>query len=132
MKIVCETLGVARSNIAARAAFAPSRARVRPPLPDRELVEEIKAIIADMPKWLFTTTVDPIFAIAGIWRETKEVDEAFAMLTTPPGPEIAPYHDRQIVILERNAWAGWLDPTVPARSLIRALLAGTLAVEQIG
>lgn len=51
MKAVCETLGVARSNIAARAANSPSRARGRPPLPDRELVEDIKAIIADMPTY---------------------------------------------------------------------------------
>lgn len=49
MKTVCETLGVARSNIAARATGSLSRARGRPPLPDRELVENIKAIIADMP-----------------------------------------------------------------------------------
>lgn len=51
MKTVCETLGVARSNVAARAAGSPSRARGRPPLPDRQLVEEIKAIIADMPTY---------------------------------------------------------------------------------
>ncbi|KAB2704512.1 IS3 family transposase [Ochrobactrum sp. WV_118_8] len=51
MKTVCETLGVARSNIATRAACSPSRARGRPPLPDRELVEEIKAIIANMPTY---------------------------------------------------------------------------------
>lgn len=40
MKTVCENLGVARSNIAARAAGSHSRARGRPPLPDRELVED--------------------------------------------------------------------------------------------
>ena len=51
MKTVCETLGVARSNIAARATGSLSRARGRPPLPDRELVENIKAIIADMPTY---------------------------------------------------------------------------------
>jgi putative transposase len=51
MKTVCETLGVARSNIAARAAGSPSRAKGRPPLPDRKLVEEIMAIIADMPTY---------------------------------------------------------------------------------
>ncbi|MBD9506776.1 IS3 family transposase [Ensifer sp. ENS10] len=51
MKTVCETLGVARSNIAARATGSPSRARGRPPLPDRELVEDIKAVIADMPTY---------------------------------------------------------------------------------
>ncbi len=51
MKTVCDTLGVARSNIAARATGSPSRARGRPPLPDRELVEDIKAVIADTPSY---------------------------------------------------------------------------------
>lgn len=51
MKTVCETLGVARSNIAARAAGFPSKARGRPPLPDRELLADIKAVIADTPTY---------------------------------------------------------------------------------
>lgn len=54
------------------------------------------------------------------------------MLTMEPGPDIAPYHDRQIVILERCAWADWLDPTVSAKSLIRPLPIRTLSVEQVG
>ncbi|MCP3404799.1 SOS response-associated peptidase [Bradyrhizobium sp. CCGB01] len=83
-------------------------------------------------KWLFTKRDVPIFCIAGIWRETKEVGEAWTMLTMDPGPDIAPYHDRQIVILERDAWADWLDPNVPAQSLIRPLPPGSLAVEQVG
>lgn len=83
-------------------------------------------------KWLFTKRDEPIFAIAGIWRETKEVGEAFTMLTMEPGPDIAPYHDRQIVILERDAWTDWLDPTVSAQSLIRPLPSGSLLVEQVG
>jgi putative SOS response-associated peptidase YedK len=83
-------------------------------------------------KWLFTKTGEPIFAIAGIWRATKEVGDAFTMLTMEPGPDIAPYHDRQIVILERDAWADWLDPSVPAHSLIRPLPSGSLTVEQVG
>ncbi|WP_049734325.1 SOS response-associated peptidase family protein [Rhizobium ecuadorense] len=83
-------------------------------------------------KWLLTKKDEAIFCIAGIWRETPEVGQAFTMLTMEPGPDIAPYHDRQIVILERNAWAGWLDPTVSATSLIKPLAAGTLTVEQVG
>ena len=83
-------------------------------------------------KWLFTKKDELIFCIAGIWRETPEVGQAFTMLTMEPGPDISPYHDRQIVILERNAWADWLDPTVSAKSLIKPLAAGTLAVEQVG
>jgi putative SOS response-associated peptidase YedK len=54
------------------------------------------------------------------------------MLTMALGPDVAPCHDRQIVILERNAWADWLDASVSARSLIRPLPAGTLSVEQVG
>ncbi|EJT06258.1 SOS response-associated peptidase [Rhizobium sp. CCGE 510] len=83
-------------------------------------------------KWLFTKKGGPIFCIAGIWRETAEVGQAFTMLTMEPGPDIAPYHDRQIAILERGVWADWLDPTVSAQSLIKPLPAGTLTVEQVG
>jgi putative SOS response-associated peptidase YedK len=83
-------------------------------------------------KWLFTKHSEPIFCIAGIWRETKEVGEAFTMLTVEPGPDIAPYHDRQIAILEKSAWLDWLDPSIPAKSLIKPLPAGTLSVGQVG
>jgi len=49
-----------------------------------------------------------------------------------PGPDIAPYHDRQIVILDRDAWIDGLDPSVPAKSLIKPLPAGTFSIEQVG
>jgi putative SOS response-associated peptidase YedK len=83
-------------------------------------------------KWLFTKRGEPWFCIAGIWRSTADVGEAFTMLTMPPSPDIAPYHDRQIAILNRTHWADWLDPSVPARSLLKPLPPGTLAVEQVG
>ena len=83
-------------------------------------------------KWLFTKKDEPIFCIAGIWRNTPEVGEAFTMLTMPPGADIAPYHDRQIVILDRDAWANWLDPSISAKSVIKPLPPGTLRVEQVG
>ncbi|MGE0767953.1 MAG: SOS response-associated peptidase family protein [Hyphomicrobiaceae bacterium] len=83
-------------------------------------------------KWLFTKRGEPIFAIAGIWRDTKEVGEAFTMLTMGPGPDITPYHDRQIIILDRADWVDWLDPSVSAADLIEPLPAGALMVEQVG
>jgi putative SOS response-associated peptidase YedK len=83
-------------------------------------------------KWLFRKIGEPIFAIAGIWRETHDVGQAFTMLTMEPGPDIAPYHDRQIVILDRSVWADWLDSSVSATSLIKPLPGGSLSVEQIG
>jgi putative SOS response-associated peptidase YedK len=48
----------------------------------------------------------------------KDVGEAFTMLTMEPGPDIAPYHDRQIVILTAPIGAGW-RPSVSAKSLIK-------------
>ena len=67
-----------------------------------------------------------------LWRADAKAGEAFTMLTMEPGPDIAPYHDRQIAILDRRCWADWLDPTIPAKSILAALPAGSLAVEQVG
>ena len=46
------------------------------------------------------------------------------MLTMPPGPDIAPYHDRQIAILDRADWAAWLDPAVSAKATLEAAACG--------
>ncbi|HXE26824.1 MAG TPA: SOS response-associated peptidase [Roseiarcus sp.] len=83
-------------------------------------------------KWLFTRAGEPWFCIAGIWRTDKDGGEAFTMLTLPPGPDIAPYHDRQIAILDRKDWAAWLDVSVSAKAILKPLPAGSLAVEQVG
>jgi putative SOS response-associated peptidase YedK len=83
-------------------------------------------------KWLFTRTDEPWFCIAGIWRAVKDLGEAFTMLTVPPGPDIAPYHDRQIAVLSRADWARWLDPEVSAKAILKPLPSGSLAVEQVG
>jgi putative SOS response-associated peptidase YedK len=83
-------------------------------------------------KWLFTKAGEPWFCVAGIWRVDKQAGEAFTMLTMPPGPDIAPYHDRQIAILDRADWAAWLDCSVSAKSLLKPLPAGSLAVAQVG
>jgi putative SOS response-associated peptidase YedK len=83
-------------------------------------------------KWLFTKVGEPWFCIAGIWRLHPSVGEAFTMLTMEPGPDIDPYHDRQIAILDRQDWAAWLDPAVPAKEILRPLPAGSLLIEQAG
>jgi putative transposase len=51
MKAVADTLGVARSNLAARAKQRPPKRVGRPPLPEEELVAEIKTIIAELPTY---------------------------------------------------------------------------------
>ena len=37
--------------------------------------------------------------------------EAFTLLTTVPSPDVAPIHDRQMVVLERSDWSAWLEQT---------------------
>jgi putative SOS response-associated peptidase YedK len=81
-------------------------------------------------KWLFSKTDEPWFCIAGIWR-TTEVGEAFTMLTTEPGPDVAPYHDRQVAVLDRADWARWLDPSVSAKTILKPLPLGRLKVQQV-
>jgi putative SOS response-associated peptidase YedK len=77
-------------------------------------------------KWLFTMPASQTFWIAGIIREG-----AFAMLTTAPGPDIAPYHDRQFVLLEQGRALEWLDLTRPEPDILTALPAGSLSVERV-
>jgi putative SOS response-associated peptidase YedK len=83
-------------------------------------------------KWLFTKVGEPWFCIAGISRTMPELGEAFTMLTMEPGPDVAPYHNRQIAVLNRSDWLSWLTDAVPARDVLKPLPAGTLAVEQVG
>ncbi len=83
-------------------------------------------------KWLFTKRDEAWFCIAGLWRSTPEVGEAFTMLTTEPCEDVAPYHHRQIAVLARGDWARWLDPAVPAREVLKPLPAGSLEVERVG
>ena len=56
---------------------------------------------------------------------------AFAMLTTEPGPDIKPYHDRQIVLLKPEAALDWLDLRKPETELLHALPEGSLSVEKV-
>ncbi|MNE43105.1 hypothetical protein D3C80_1372650 [compost metagenome] len=68
----------------------------------------------------------PWFWIAGVIR-----DGAFAMLTTEPGPDVAPYHDRQVVVLAPEEGMAWLDLTRPESELLKALPRGALSVDRV-
>lgn len=82
-------------------------------------------------KYLFTLKDHDWFCIAGIWRSHPEVGEAFTMLTMEPGEDVAPYHSRQIIPLTRDRWTDWLDPSVPAEEVLRALPKGSLPVTRV-
>jgi putative SOS response-associated peptidase YedK len=76
--------------------------------------------------WRFTPPGE--FAIAGLLRQDPKVGEAFTLLTVPPGPDIAPYHNRQIALLEPPQWRAWLDGSARSTDLLQPSRADELRV----
>jgi putative SOS response-associated peptidase YedK len=85
-------------------------------------------------QWLFTLRGSPWFCVLGIWRKADvkgEALEAFTMLTVAPGPDIAPFHDRQIVVHPLDRALGWITGSASEEDLIQPLPAGALEVAQV-
>jgi len=81
-------------------------------------------------KHRFTLADAPFLAIAGIWREAGG-NQAFTMLTTEPGTDIAPFHNRQVVVLSPQDWSAWIYLSRPERELLRPLPAGSIREELV-
>lgn len=77
-------------------------------------------------KHLFELAGETWFWIAGIVKQG-----CFSLLTTAPGPDLAPYHDRQVVILRPDEGLDWLTLAAPASDLLRAPPAGSLKVTTV-
>lgn len=82
-------------------------------------------------KWRFEKRGEAWFGIAGIWRAHPEVGEAYTMLTIPPGTDVAPYHDRQVAVIERRDFAQWLDPDARPEHLLQPLPPGSFDVSEV-
>jgi putative SOS response-associated peptidase YedK len=78
-------------------------------------------------RWRFTEAAQPWFCLAGLWRRYPDGAERFTLLTTEPGPDMAPYHNRQVLVLPRERWADWLAGA-PEADLLKAGPAGNLKV----
>lgn len=83
--------------------------------------------------WRFTVPGQETFAFPGIWDHAETADgplDSFALLTSAPGPDQAPYHNRQPVILERADWADWLEAGGDMAGGFKGSPAGTITVER--
>ena len=82
-------------------------------------------------RWRFTEAGRPWFCLAGLWRtfpSGEGTGERFTLLTTAPGPDMVPYHDRQPVLLPREAWHAWLTGGAGSEALLRPGPEGSLEV----
>jgi putative SOS response-associated peptidase YedK len=78
--------------------------------------------------WMFKPASGEPFAIAGLLRSDEQVGEAFTLLTVPPGPDVAPIHNRQIALLSPPQWRAWLDGSASSKELLRPNAGGELTV----
>ncbi len=66
------------------------------------------------------------FALAGIWERwvsrDGEVIESCAIITQPARPPVEAVHDRMPLVLERDAWDRWLDPSLTDPEKLAPLL----------
>jgi putative SOS response-associated peptidase YedK len=77
--------------------------------------------------YYFTRRDGMPFAMAGIWehwehRETGEMIDSCAILTTSPNAVVKPIHHRMPVILDAGSFACWLDPQVQSANAVQHLL----------
>ncbi len=82
-------------------------------------------------KWRFTLKGAELFCIAGLWDRAETADglvESFTMLTSAPGEDMRPYHDRQVVVLAPAAYGAWLNLDGDVASLLSPPPAGTFEV----
>jgi putative SOS response-associated peptidase YedK len=83
-------------------------------------------------KHRFALKGSAITAIAGISREGRgNQPPSFTMLTTAPGPDVAPYHNRQVVVLRLEDWSAWIHLTKTETELLRPLPPGSLDVATV-
>jgi putative SOS response-associated peptidase YedK len=82
-------------------------------------------------RWRFTEASQPWLCLAGLWRRREAAegpDTRFTLLTTAPGPDMASYHDRQVVVLARERWSDWLTGVGDETQMLQPGPAGHLAV----
>lgn len=72
------------------------------------------------------------FTLAGenwFWLAAIVKQDCFTLLTTEPGPDIAPFHDRQVIPMAPQDGLDWLRLTKPEAEILRPLPAGSLTHE---
>lgn len=65
------------------------------------------------------------------WGAGIVKDDCFAMLTTAPGRDLIPYHNRQVCVLPAVAGMDWLTLARGTAERFKPLPAGTLTVATV-
>jgi putative SOS response-associated peptidase YedK len=105
-------------SIETKSMFKDALERRRCLIPADGFFEWKKAGKHKTPMWIHPED-HRYFAFAGLWAKAKtDAGElhSYTIITGPPNPLVSPIHDRMPVILDRKAWAAWLDPATAAHA----------------
>jgi putative SOS response-associated peptidase YedK len=91
---------------------------------------EFRGAKSPKEKWRFTAADGSWMCVAGLWRPSDGGD-VFTMLTVEPGVDVAPIHNRQIVVLAPDQWTRWIDPRSSPEDLLQPSPAGSLRAERV-
>jgi len=82
-------------------------------------------------RWKVFAQGEPFFCLAAICRSPEgDWPASFSLLTTEPGPDVAPLHNRSVVAVPRSDWRAWLDGSAAEADLLTPSAAGRLTVER--
>jgi putative SOS response-associated peptidase YedK len=83
-----------------------------------------------MTRTWFSLPDRPVFAVAGIWRDSDEWGPAYSMVMTEACVHVAGVHDRMPVVLRPDQWATWTDGAPADAHALCQPYAGAMAVER--
>jgi putative SOS response-associated peptidase YedK len=133
------TFNARAETVATKPAFRRAFAKSRILVPVDAFYEWRTAGRAKTPNLFTRADAQPI-VFAGLAERWKRPDGSFlhsaTVITTAAGPDMDEIHDRMPVVLERDSWEYWLDPTVDDRDELETLLrpapVGTLIHHEVG
>ena len=99
-------------SIESKPVFRDALARKRCLVPADGFFEWKHAGKAKTPMFVHPTE-QRFVAFAGLWTRAGDL-RSFTIITGPANALVAPIHDRMPVVLDRSAWAAWLDPALDA------------------
>jgi putative SOS response-associated peptidase YedK len=107
-------------DMSAKASFRGALARRRCVVPADAFYESCGR--GTMKEWEITRRDGGPFLFAGLWDRASTTDgevESYTILTSSPGPDVAQWHNRQLISLAAEDVEVWLDPAQPHDRLIQ-------------
>ena len=125
-KIASKLFNARAETLATSGAFRESFRRRRCIVPADAFYEWQRQGGARQPFLIRRADGAPL-ALAGLWSgwhhpETEQVIRTFTIVTTTANRTLSAVHDRMPVMLAREHWASWLDPTLQDTGELTALL----------